>query len=102
MEPVLEQSGIKLSELQDCLKLYLAMCEWFVANNRVEEVQQARPQIAEVLDMVQDIFPREEGTTQGWDIPKTHAVTKIQFYMCRLGSGSNFKNVSATLLGRHQ
>ena len=33
LEPVLEESGVSMEELQECLQLYLTMCEWFHANN---------------------------------------------------------------------
>lgn len=37
---------------------------------------------------MQEVFPREEG--QGWALPKTHGLTKMQTYMCLFGSGINF------------
>ena len=60
------------------LKLYLSTEEWFHDCNRKEEVHNSRDMIAKVLSMVQDLFPREEGTN-GWNIPKMHAMTKLWF-----------------------
>jgi hypothetical protein len=73
----------------ECLKLYLSMEEWFHDCNRKEEVHNSRNMIAKVLSMVQDLFPREEGTN-GWNIPKMHAMTKFMVYMIRYGSAMNF------------
>jgi hypothetical protein len=73
-----------------CLKLYLLMEEWFHCFNRKEEVHDSSDMIAKVLSMVQDLFPREEGTN-GWNIPsKMHAMTKFMVYMIRYGSAMNF------------
>ena len=71
------------------LKLYLSMEEWFHDCNRKEEVHNSRDMIAKVLRMLQDLFPREEGTN-GWCIPKMHAMTKFMDYMIRYGSAMNF------------
>jgi len=71
------------------LKLYLAMEEWFYDCNQKEEVHKSRDMIAKVLRMLQDLFPREEGTN-GWCIPKMHAMTKFSNYMIRYGSAMNF------------
>jgi hypothetical protein len=73
----------------ECLKLYLSMEEWFHDCNRKEEVHNSRDMIAKVLSMVQDLFPREEGTN-GWNIPKMHAMSKFMVYMIRYGSAMNF------------
>ena len=42
-----------------------------------------------VLSLIQILFPREEGTN-GWNIPKMHAMTKFMVYMKRYGSAMNF------------
>ena len=73
----------------ECLKLYLAMEEWFHDCNQKEEVNNSREMIAKVLSMLQNFFPREEGTN-GWNIPKMHAMTKFMVYMKRYGSAMNF------------
>jgi hypothetical protein len=71
------------------IKLYLSMEEWFHDCNEKEEVNNARPQIANVLMMLQDFFKREEGTN-GYCIPKMHGMTKFQSYMKRYGSAMIF------------
>jgi hypothetical protein len=48
-------------------------------------VNNAKPKIANVLKMLLDFFPREEGTN-GYCIPKMHETTKFQSYMKRYGS----------------
>ena len=73
----------------ECIKLYLSMEEWFHDNNRKEEVNNSREMIAKVLSLIQILFPREEGTN-GWNIPKMHAMTKFMVYMKRYGSAMNF------------
>ncbi len=60
------------------LKLYLSMEEWFHDCNRKEEVTNSRDMIAKVLQMLQDLFCREEGTN-GYCIPKMHGMTKFMF-----------------------
>jgi len=71
------------------IKLYLSMEEWFHDSNPKEEVNNARPIIAKVLQLLQDLFPRD-GTGNEYNIPKMHAMTKFQFYMKRYGSAINF------------
>jgi len=57
--------------------------------NPKEEVNSTRPLIAKVLQLLQDLFPRD-GTGNEYNIPKMHAMTKFQFYMKRCGSAINF------------
>lgn len=64
------------------------MEEWFHENNSVEEVRSARPTVAKVIELIHKCFPREEG--QGYNIPKSHGITKLQTFVCLLGSGINF------------
>ena len=56
------------------LKLFLLMEEWFHDYNRKEEENNYRVMIAKVLKMLQELFPREEGTN-GYCIPKMHGMT---------------------------
>jgi len=65
------------------------MEQWFHDSNPKEEVNNARPLIAKVLQLLQDLFPRD-GTGNEYYIPKMHAMTKFQFYMKRYGSAINF------------
>jgi hypothetical protein len=71
------------------LKLYLGMEEWFHDANDIDEVRQARDQIAKVLRMLQQLFPRPK-KTNGYNIPKMHGMTKMQDYMRLFGSEINF------------
>jgi hypothetical protein len=71
------------------VKLYLSMEAWFHDSNPKEEVNNARPLIAKVLQLLQRMFPRE-GTGNEYNLPKMHAMTKFQFYMKRYGSAINF------------
>jgi hypothetical protein len=86
--PLLNYHDIDPEKYIECLKMYLAMEEWMHATNLVEEVRNARGLISKVLDMVKDVFPREQG--QGWKLPKMHGLTKMQSYICLFGSGINF------------
>ena len=52
------------------------MDEWFHDCNRKDEVANSRGMIAKVLQMLQDLFPREEGTN-GYCILKMHGIKKI-------------------------
>ena len=65
------------------------MEEWFHDCNRKEEVTNSRDMIGKVLQMLQDLFPREEGTN-GYCIPKMHGMTKFMFHIQRYGSTMNF------------
>lgn len=86
--PALRAKGIGRDDFLECLKLYLSMEDWFHNTNLIEEVKSARPLIAKVIDLVQLCFPRNEG--QGYKLPKTHGLTKMQTSMCLFGSGKNF------------
>ena len=86
--PCLEKNGIDPQNFLECIKLYLSMEEWFHETNSKVEVQSARPLIAHVIQLVHEVFPRTKGN--GWNLPKTHGLTKMQYYMCLFGSAINF------------
>jgi hypothetical protein len=65
------------------------MEEWFHDSNSKVEVVNARPQIAKVLQSLQQLFPRITNTN-GYNLPKMHGMTKMQEYMKLFGSGINF------------
>jgi hypothetical protein len=65
------------------------MEEWFHNANKKEEVTAARVEIAKVLQMLQQLFPRPP-KTNGYNIPKMHGMTKMQSYIKLFGSGINF------------
>ncbi|KAL7529347.1 hypothetical protein ACHAWF_002949, partial [Thalassiosira exigua] len=84
----LTEAGVNPNDFFRCLKLYLAMEEWFHDNNPVEEVEASRVMIVEVLGLIQKAFVRNDG--QKWHIPKMHGLTKMQHYISLFGSGINF------------
>ena len=86
--PLLEQNGVDPLEYLKCLKMYLAMEEWFHETNPKDEVKAARTLISQVLEMVKNVFQREQG--HGWKLQKMHGLTKMQYYMTLFGSGINF------------
>ena len=61
---------------------------WFHATVPKVKVRAARKLIGQVIDTMQECFPRRTG--QGWNVPKVHGLSKIQTYMCLFGSGINF------------
>jgi hypothetical protein len=65
------------------------MEEWFHDANEKEEVRHSRDQIANVLRMLQRLFPRPT-KTNGYNIPKMHGMTEMQEYIKLFGSGINF------------
>jgi hypothetical protein len=65
------------------------MEEWFHDSNDKDEVHNARDEIAKVLTSLQLFFPRSDHTN-GYSIPKTHGMTKMQPYINFFGSGLNF------------
>merc|ERR1712086_594863 len=60
---------------------------WFHATNSKQKVHAARPLIASIIQMLRDNFPRGG---QGWHLPKTHGLTKMQTYIILFGSAINF------------
>ncbi len=79
----------KWKQYIEFLKLYLGMKEWFHDSSNKNEVINAQPQIAEVLQSLQHFFTRNTNTN-GYNSPKMHGITKIQEYMTLFGSGINF------------
>jgi hypothetical protein len=64
------------------------MEEWFHDSNNKLEIINARPQIAKVLQKLQN-FSRNSNT-KGYNLPKMHGITKMQEYMKLFGSRINF------------
>ena len=71
------------------LQMYLAMGEWFHDSRPKTEVQNARKAIGAVIQSLIDFFPRKPNS-HGYNIPKLHGLTKVQYYMCLFGSAINF------------
>jgi hypothetical protein len=65
------------------------MEEWFHDSNDKDEVNNSRGEISKVLTSLQKFFPRPEHTN-GYRLPKTHGMTKMQLCIKRFGSGMNF------------
>lgn len=86
---VLNHDKTDWRDFLSCLKLYLAMEEWFHDANDKREVYNSRNLIARVLGMLQKFFPRKDNTN-GYNLPKMHGITKMQTYMVEFGSGMNF------------
>ena len=80
---------IKWKQFIEFMKLYLSMEEWFHDANDKDEVKCARKEIAKVLQSLQLFFPRKNNTN-GYNLPKMHGMTKMQYYMLLYGSGMNF------------
>jgi hypothetical protein len=89
LQSALRYDSRKWKKWLQFIKLYLSMEQWFHDSNPKEEVNNARPLIAKVLRSLKDLFPRE-GTGNEYNIPKFHAMTKMQFYVKRYGSAKNF------------
>jgi hypothetical protein len=56
------------------------MEEWFHDSNNKNEVINARPQIAKVLQSLQH-FPPRNTNTNGYNLPKMHGIIKMQEYI---------------------
>ena len=76
-----------LDDFKDCMKLYIAMQEWFHETNQRDEVKSSRPLIAIVINGIHTLFPRDVG--QGWKLHKPHGLARMQYYMRLFGSGIN-------------
>lgn len=88
LKDYLRSSSISIHKFFECLKLYLSMEEWFHQSNPKDEVNAARTLIAYTIELMQFVFPRQDG--RGWNIPKSHGLTKFQKYIKLFGSASNF------------
>jgi hypothetical protein len=64
------------------------MEEWFHQSNPKNEVSAACPLIVYTIKLMQFAFPRQAG--RGWNLRKSHGLTKFQLYMRLYGSASNF------------
>ena len=71
------------------LRMYLSMGEWFHDSRPKEEVRDARVAIAAVIESLKLFFPRKKDS-HGYNIPKLHGLTKVQYYMRLFGSAINF------------
>ena len=71
------------------LQMYLAMGEWFHDSRPKDEVRDARTAVAAVVESLKKFFPRKRDSN-GYNIPKLHGLTKVQYYMCLFGSAINF------------
>ncbi len=61
-----------------------------MANSRPKhEVQNARVAVGTVIKSLTEFFPRKRDS-HGYNIPKLHGLTKVQYYMCLFGSAINF------------
>jgi hypothetical protein len=89
MKRSLKYSDTKWKQYIEFLNLYLCMEEWFHDSNNKVEVVNAQPQIAKVLQSLQQFFPRNTNTN-GYNLPKMHGITKMQEYMTLFGGGINF------------
>ena len=62
------KAGLDPAEMIQCLKQYLALEEWFHAENHKDKVRSAKKDIAEVVDLIQTAFPRRAGNE--WRLKK--------------------------------
>ena len=85
----MELSNDEWKSFRFFIRQYLALEEWFHAENDKEEVRQARRKIGRVLKLLQDLFPRGDGTL-GYNIPKMHGMAKMQYFMVLFGCAINF------------
>jgi hypothetical protein len=74
MKRSIRLSDTKWKQYIEFLKLYLGMEGWFHDSNNKNEVINARPQIAKVLELVQHFLPRNTNTN-GYNLPKMHGMT---------------------------
>lgn len=86
--PALNSAGIPSAEFRTCLTLYLAMEAWFHQNNSKRDVQNVKPFIAYIIDMLKRCFPRTDGNQ--WKLPKMHGLTRISESMQDYGNAKNF------------
>jgi hypothetical protein len=89
MKRSLKFSDAKWKQYIKFLKQYLCMEEWFHDSNNKVEVIKARPQIAKVLQSLQQFSPRNTNTN-GFNLPKMYGITKMLEYMKLFGSGITF------------
>jgi hypothetical protein len=68
MKRCLRLSDTKLKQYIKFLKLYLSMEDWFHDSNDKNEVINAQPEIATVLQSLQHFFTRNNNTN-GYNLP---------------------------------
>lgn len=75
----LQEIGISLWAVKDCLKLQLLFEKWVNNSNTIEDVSKACSHVS---------VPRTDG--HGWNIPRMHSLAKMVYNMKQFGCGKNF------------
>jgi hypothetical protein len=67
LEATLRYASINPNKCIKCLKLYIAMEEWFHENNPIQEVKLAHRLVGETLELIHHAFPRldKHGNEEG-------------------------------------
>ncbi len=84
----MKQRKISMKRFINCLKLYLAYERWVTEPHSRAQVCRSYKLIGELITMIKQCFPREEGW--GWNLPKMHAFAKMPFNILKFGSANNF------------
>jgi hypothetical protein len=80
-----EHHRITQTRYRHTLKLLLAYERWVQESNPIEDVRNATPVVAELIDCIKECFPRVDG--QGYRLPKIHAAASMPYYMLKFGNG---------------
>ena len=86
--PYLWELEIDFDDFIECIKLYLAMEEWFHTNNSITEVDNSTEMVEFVMERITTSFPRTVG--KGYDVEKFHGLAKMRVYIQLYGCGINF------------
>ena len=84
----LDDIGVSLRAIKDCLKLQLSFEKWVNNSNSIEDVWKASSQVSDLICAIKTCFPRTDG--HGWNIPKMHSLSKMIYNIQRFGCAGNF------------
>ena len=82
------ESRISFNNMKYCIKLQLGFEKWVNEPNTMQDIDQAKHVISDLLSLIQTCFPRNNGN--GWCIPKMHSLAKMTHYMKQFGCAQNF------------
>ena len=81
-------ADVSFKNVKHCLKLQLSFERWVNDSNSIVDVKRALPLLAELIQLIQECFPRSMGN--GWCIPKMHSLSKMLHYVQQFGKAKNF------------
>jgi len=88
LAPGLARKTIRLKDIRNCIKLYLAFEQWVNESHSIQEVIDGRGLLAHLIRLIKRCFPKDWGW--GWNLPKMHSLARMIDYMLKFGIAKNF------------